>query len=273
MKISRIIVLSALLLMCGLTAAYAADPDSIVFENERGLIDWSENYIEATGMGVPSKKSEGAQGKLLARRSAIVDLQRNLLEFLNGVQIDSRTVMDDFMAEDRVRSEVHGVIKNVDILKEDWDGELYTVSGRVKLAQLRAIIAPSLHVDKAIIAKEKKQPTAKSSGKHTGLIIDVRHLPLVPAMTFRVFDENRRAVYGMEFVSQASFLESGICSYYNNINYAKGELHVAPNPISTKALKLTTGNVDIVIPNSAASMVRGSSYDFRKECKVIIIVK
>jgi hypothetical protein len=273
MKISRIIVLSAVLLMCGFTVAFAADPDSVVIEKERGLIDWSENYIEATGMAVAPKNTQGAQGRALARRGAVVDLQRNLLEFLNGVQIDSRTVLDDFMAEDRVRSEVHGVIKNVEVLKGEWDGEAYTVTGRIRLAQLRTIIAPSIHVDKVIIETEKKQPAPKSSGKRTGLIIDVRHLPLVPAMTFRVFDEGGRAVYGMEFVDHDSFLQSGICSYYNNINYAKGEIHVAPSPISTKAIKLATGNVDIVIPNSAASMVRGSSYDFRRECKVIIIVK
>ena len=273
MRLGKIFVLSAVILICGLSVAFAADPDSVVVEKERGLIDWSENYIEATGMAVAPKGMEGAQGRALARRGAIVDLQRNLLEFLNGVQIDSRTVMDDFMAEDRVRSEVHGMIKGVELLKGEWDGESYTVTGRIKLADLRVIIAPSIHVDKVIIEEEKKQPKPKSTAKYTGLIIDVRHLPLVPALTFRVFDESGRALYGMEFADQASFLQSGICSYYNNINYAKGEIFVAPNPISTKAVKLSTSNVDIVIPDSAASMVRGSSYDFRKECKVIIIVK
>jgi hypothetical protein len=273
MKINKIIVLSAVFLIYCFAAAFAADLDSIVTQKERGLVDWSENYIEATGMSVAPKGTEGAQAKALARRGAIVDLQRNLLEFLNGVQVDSRTVMDDFMAEDRVRSEVHGVIKNVEVLKGEWDGESYTVTGRVKLAQIRAIVAPSIKRDKVIIEIEKKEPAPKTSAKYTGLIIDVRHLPLVPAMTFRVFDEGGRAVYGIEFVNEESFFQSGICAYYNNINYAKGEIFVAPNPISTKALRLATGNVDIVIPNSAASMVRGSSYDFRRECKVLIIVK
>ncbi|MCL1875449.1 MAG: hypothetical protein FWF87_04220 [Synergistaceae bacterium] len=272
MKISRIIVLAAVFLICSLGVAFASDPDSVVVEKERGLIDWSENYIEATGMAVAPKNTQGAQARALARRGAIVDLQRNLLEFTNGVQIDARTVMDDFMAEDRVRSEVHGLIKGVELLKGEWDGEAYTVTGRIKLAQLRVIVAPSIPRDKTIIEIEKKEPAPKKS-KHTGLIIDVRHLPLVPAMTFRVFDEGGRAVYGMEFVDEDAFLQSGICSYYNNINYAKGEIHVAPSPISTKAIRLSTGNVDIVIPNSAASQVRGSSYDFRRDCKVIIIVK
>jgi len=48
--------------------------------------------------------------------------------------------MDDFMAEDRVRSEVHGLIRNIEILKGEWDGESYTVTGRIKTEQLRLIV-------------------------------------------------------------------------------------------------------------------------------------
>jgi hypothetical protein len=86
-------------------------PGSVVVQKEHGLLDWTQNYIEATGMAVAPNGTKGAQAKALARRGAIVDLQRNLLEFMNGVQIDSRTTMNDFMAEDRVRSEVHGLIQ------------------------------------------------------------------------------------------------------------------------------------------------------------------
>ncbi|MDR3230928.1 MAG: hypothetical protein LBT65_05780, partial [Synergistaceae bacterium] len=84
---------------------------------------------------------------------------------------------------------------------------------------------------------------------------------------------NGRAVYGIEFTEQEHYLQSGLCAYYNNISYARGEVHVATNPIVTTALKLSSGNVDIVIRNSDAAKVRGSSYDFRKECKVIVVCK
>ena len=282
MKVSRIIVLSAVFLLCGLVAAFAgaleANPESVVIQKEKGLIDWSQNFIEASGMAVGPKGTSGAQARALARRGAIVDLQRNLLEFVNGVQVDARTVMDDFMAEDRVRTEVNGIIKNVEVLKGEWDGEAYTVTGRIRLAQIRTIVAPNIPVDKTAAvaaAEDKKQAAApsapKTSGRYTGLVIDVRHLPLVPSMTFRVFDEGGRAIYGMEFVDQTFFLQSGLCSYFHNINTATGDPFVAPNPISAKAVRLATNNVDIVIPNSAASRVRGSSYDFRREGKVIIV--
>ena len=244
-------------------------PGAVVVKKENGLMNWTENYIEATGMAVAPTGKKGAQGKALARRGATLDLQRNLLEFLKGVQIDARTTMNDFMAEDRVRSEISGIIKNVEVMRGEWDGEAYTVTGRIKLPPVRAVVAPKIPVDKTY----KEPKPKKSAGRYTGLVIDARHLPLVPSMSFRVLDESGKPVYGMEFVDYDRFLQSGLCAYYNNINYAKGEVHVASNPIVAKAVKLKNGNVDIVIPNSAAAKVRGSSYDFRKDCKVIVVSK
>ena len=244
-------------------------PGAVVVKKENGLMNWTENYIEATGMAVAPTGKKGAQGKALARRGATLDLQRNLLEFLKGVQIDARTTMNDFMAEDRVRSEISGIIKNVEVMRGEWDGEAYTVTGRIKLPPVRAVVAPKIPVDKTY----KEPKPKKSAGRYTGLVIDARHLPLVPSMSFRVLDESGKPVYGMEFVDYDRFLQSGLCAYYNNINYAKGEVHVAGNPIVAKALKLKNGNVDIVVSNAVAAKVRGSSYDFRKDCKVIVVSK
>jgi hypothetical protein len=256
-------------------AAESEDPGSVVVQKDRNLLDWTQSYIESTGMAVAPTGTKGAQAKALARRGAIVDLQRNLLEFMGGVQIDSRTTMDDFMASDRVRQEIHGVIKNVELLDGTWDGESYTVSGRIRLPHLRVVVAanvPPNPANVAVVEEEKKTPPAKrTGGRFTGLIIDVRHLPLVPAMTFNVFDTKGRAVYGIEFVEREHYLQSGLCAYYNNINYAKGEVHVASNPIVATAVRLSSGNVDIVISDNDAAKVRGSSYDFRREGKVIIV--
>ncbi|MDR1978155.1 MAG: hypothetical protein LBQ42_05425 [Synergistaceae bacterium] len=140
LKMKRILVsflaLSCVLCGWGVLSGEAADG----VEKERGLVDWGQNYIESTGMAVAPTESTGAQAKALARRGAIVDLQRNLLEAVGGVQIDSRTTVNDFMAEDRVRSEVHGIIQGVELLDGKWDGESYTVTGRIRLAQLRVIV-------------------------------------------------------------------------------------------------------------------------------------
>jgi hypothetical protein len=251
-----------------------AQSSSVVVEREHGLIDWSQNYIEATGMAVAPTNSSGAQAKALARRGAIVDLQRNLLEFLNGVQVDARTTMNDFMAEDRVRTEVHGVIRNVEMLDGTWDGESYTISGRVRLPQLLVVVTPNIMAIEERAPKPKPPSApAKTAGRFTGLVIDARHLQIVPSLSFRVTDESGHEVYGISFADPKFAAQSGLATYYNNIDYAKGEIRVATNPIVTKAVRLGSDGSAIVIPNSAASRVRGSSYDFRKECKVIIVCK
>ena len=260
-----------------LTRVEAADSqgydgqDRAVIQKDRNILDWGKNYIESTGMAVAPTGTKGAQAKALARRGAIVDLQRNLLEFMNGVHIDARTTMEDFMASDRVRSEVSGIVKNIELLEGTWDGESYTIVGRIKLPQLRVVVASNYKP--APVEKDEIPPAKRTSGRFTGLVIDARHLALVPSMTFNVFDENGRAVYGMEFADHQHYLQSGLCSYYHNINYARGEVFVANNPIVARAVRLASGNVDIVISNSDAAKVRGSSYDFRRECKVIVVSK
>ena len=183
-------------------------PGAVIVQKENGLMNWTENYIEATGMAVAPTGKKGAQGKALARRGATLDLQRNLLEFLKGVQIDARTTMNDFMAEDRVRSEISGIIKNVEIMNGEWDGEAYTITGRIKLPAVRVVVAPSIQIDKTY----KEPKPKKTAGRYTGLIIDVRHLPLLPSMSFHVMDESGRPVYGMEFVDYDRFLQSGLLS-------------------------------------------------------------
>jgi hypothetical protein len=280
-RIFGVLTVLCVFVLCGTTWAAESEAESgsvaVVAQKDRNLLDWTQNYIESTGMAVAPTGTKGAQAKALARRGAIVDLQRNLLEFMGGVQIDARTTMDDFMASDRVRQEIGGVIKNVELLEGTWDGESYTISGRIRLPQVRVVVAANVKpnpVNIAVVEEEKKTPPAKkTAGKYTGLIIDVRHLPLIPAMTFNVFDTKGRPVYGMEFVAREHYLQSGLCAYYNNINYARGEVHVATNPIVTKAVRLTADNVDIVISDGDAAKVRGSSYDFRREGKVIIVSK
>jgi hypothetical protein len=137
------------------------------------------------------------------------------------------------------------------------------------------IVTPSITAreSKSKPASSGAQSAPKTSGKFTGLVIDARHLQITPSLSFSVVDEGGREVYGIRFADPKFAAQSGLATYYNNIDYAKGEIRVATNPIVTKAVKLSQNNFAIVIPNSAAAKVRGSSYDFRKECKVIIVCK
>lgn len=61
---------------------------------------WASQVVQATGTGVPREGQSGAEARLMAERAAKVEAMRNLVEKVYGVQIDSRTTVRDFVAED-----------------------------------------------------------------------------------------------------------------------------------------------------------------------------
>lgn len=99
-------------------------------------VEWDAGYIEAEGYGVPPATATSAvQGKLLARRGAIADAQRNLLELVSGVHINSETTVQDLMVKsDIVKTRVRGFVQGFSIKSEQqmYDGT-YRVTLRVPL--------------------------------------------------------------------------------------------------------------------------------------------
>ena len=111
-------------------------------EKESAPVDWGRTYIEATGMAHAPHNAYGAHARALARRGAIVDLQRNLLKSIGKIQVDSSTTMNNFMAGDkvyRISSEISGLVQGVQVLDGKWDGEAYTVTGRIRTDGLRVL--------------------------------------------------------------------------------------------------------------------------------------
>ncbi len=87
-------------------------------EEAKGGIDWVGGVITAVGTGVSSKPSLG-QARALARRAAMVDAQRNLLEIINGVKVDSETTVENFVVtQDIIKTNVSGVVKGARLVKQ-----------------------------------------------------------------------------------------------------------------------------------------------------------
>ncbi len=236
------------------------------------VLDWTREYIEAMGQAVPpTGKENTAQGKLLAQRGAVVDVQRNLLEFIKGVQVTSRTTLDNFMADDMARTSISGMVKNVNIVRSEWDGEIYTVWGRIPLQDIRQAMAPSI---KAQVAKEAapKHKKAKKRSGHTGLVLDCRNLPLIPALTFRILSQSGKEVYSFDRVEMEHFLASGLCDYHTNMGWAKDQPRVAASPlIITPTGLVATQNVDIVVSNKDASRIAALPDSVIHRCRVSIV--
>lgn len=115
-----------------------------------GSIDWSAaGKIEATGFGIgAANASVEAQKKVTARRAAIADAQRQLLEIIQGVSLYNGVLTSDRMlANDTVVTQVQGVLRGAVIVEgsEKWDGEagLYELTMTIALADLRDAVEPT----------------------------------------------------------------------------------------------------------------------------------
>jgi hypothetical protein len=86
-----------------------------VFEwiNPSGGINWTTGSILAEGVGIPPENSPSqAAASAMACRAAVVVAQRNLLEIVKGVRVESETLVEDFMLKsDVIRTAVSGVIQ------------------------------------------------------------------------------------------------------------------------------------------------------------------
>ncbi|MBR1438461.1 MAG: LPP20 family lipoprotein, partial [Synergistaceae bacterium] len=238
-----------------------------------GIMNWSDGSVRAKGLGVAPKTDNEAQGRALARRAAVVDLQRNLLETVQGVQIDSKTTVENYVTtNDRVNSAVNGMIKGVEVIEENWNPQekTYTVLGQIRPEKMSGAMSEiRKHVP---MSKKLPREPKKKTGQYTGLILDVRHLSVEQQKFFHVVDEKGNLVYGSEYADKKIQDQSGLCAYYEKIVLRDNEKEkVGDNPLVVKAQRFAGNGTDIVIPNEDAEKIRSNAVNFRKDCKVIIV--
>ena len=111
---------SYLLILCiFLIPVLIIGADDYVTSTQSGKINWGKGYLEAKGYGSPPKGFDEAQAKLMAKRAAKSDAQRNLLETLNGIVISSQTTVKDFITKsDEIRSAMDGVLQGAIVVDE-----------------------------------------------------------------------------------------------------------------------------------------------------------
>ncbi len=113
-SISRIAVLASVLTWSLLLPCIGHATDrSWEQVTEYGYIDWLNQKVYATGVGIaPQDKQNQTQAKTLAYRAAIVVAQRNLLEVIKGVHIDSQTRLENrIVSDDVIISKIKGIVR------------------------------------------------------------------------------------------------------------------------------------------------------------------
>ncbi len=129
-----------------------------------GEVNWSEGWVVATGVGgVPAGSSNSGQAQAMAERAAYSVALRNLLETIQGVQVDSETTIKNFMIQDDVISiRVSGLVKGARILdtKREADGSVEMRVGLPLTGELSGAVIPKNFGRASPVALEDKPPTS-----------------------------------------------------------------------------------------------------------------
>ncbi len=281
----KILCLTAtfLLLMCSVVLAAGAD--------------FELNRVEADGFGLPPTYSVSeAQARLLARRAAIGDAQRNLAEQISGVQVDSETTVQNLqVSNDTVRTRVSALLKGAKIISESYEDGAYHVVMALPLygvgnSLASAVLPQTTHRESfpTAIAPEPDEPlytptqpetttitrtttiTNRQSGTYTGIIVDCTGLGLRSAMSPVIKTTAGDPIYGYKNLDSKKVIKNGMAGYANSYN---GNLSRAgSNPLIVKAVGVDHYFNPVVNVADAKIILEENGYThFLDNCAVVFI--
>lgn len=259
-----------------------------------GSVNWSAGYIEAVGIGAPPDRYIGKpQARPNALRAAEVVAKRNLLEITKGVRIDSSTTVKDYAVEsDVINSQVEGVVKGAQVVKQEYmsDGTVEVTVRMPLFGNFSQVIMPKIMEKKlsipppavtppppepVVAAPVVPPPAAPAPAVYTGLVVDARGMQARPAMSPKIVDESGQEVYGTIIVDREFAMQQGVSGYARDLTSAQGNARVTNNPLTVKGVKVQgAGRSDIIISNADAAALQAAADNmaFMKKCRVMIVL-
>lgn len=266
MELKKTAVALALVVVLGgvggvVSAGSAGTP---VMETSTSTSDEVE-MVTADGFGTLPVGRPAAQAKLMARRAAVVDGQRNLLETIYHLSVDSNTTVENsVLTSDVIQTKMSGILSGARVVSEEFDSGIYHVVMAVPKYGAGSV-ADMVYRDvvKSNSAEPMEMPSADyeddisdvtSSTGYTGLIINAKGLPLERTFCPGIFDTSGRAIYGVKNVDPDYAVAHGVAAYAEGEEeWAKAENgngRAGTNPLIIQAVGLrerTKHQCDVIV--------------------------
>jgi hypothetical protein len=238
---------------------------------EFGSIDWMAQKVIASGIGVaPANAPNSMQAKTLAHRAAVVVAQRNLLEVVKGVHIDSTTVVENFMAVDeKAVTQVKGILTNA-VVENSRVLEDNAVEVTMSVPLRGELTAALFQMASGVTATESRPEPAPA---YTGLLIDARATGFQPCLRPTIMGP-QTVLYPGPNVDQSEAEQNGYVGYFRNMEDALKSERAGACPYSTKALGTGDGHCSLVVSSEASDLlrtIRANPSNFLSVCRVAIV--
>lgn len=271
------------IVMIWFTAAFPFFQDQAWAQNyiqsfKYGRIDWSNGVVDAYGRGVPpSNPANSAQARAMAKKGAVDAARKNLLMIIESIHVDSNTVIKNLLERQTVMDgSLLGLVRKAYLVDVNYrsDGTVdATLTMELGGFFTDLVLPASIQTIKPLL-----QPSVPDRAKgeyYTGLVIDCRGFQVKSAMAPLIMDEDGQEVYGPTYVSRDYAIRDRVAGYARDLETAKTNSRVAPNPLILKGIRVAgTGISDVVISNADAAKIRGnaSHLDLLQKCRVIIVI-
>lgn len=263
-------------------------------------VDWENHVIRVTGTGAPPANGSPAQKRMMAKRAAIADGYRQLVEAVKGVNVDGETTVANFITtSDIVRTRVNGMVQGARVISEKFapdggyevvmEAPLFGVSNSLASAVMEPPVRqeefpqpvpeviPSLPADSAATGVDmystvnnNMSSSMSAIGGYTGLVVDCRGLGLNPVMSPVIKNEQGVSIYGHKNLNYDLVVRDGMVDYSTNISSVA---RAGSHPLVIKAKSLTNNNANPVLSVADANriLIENGSTGFLTKTSVVFV--
>jgi hypothetical protein len=247
----------------------------------------SQETIKADGYGAMPIGIAASRAKIMARRAAIVDAQRNLVETIKGTAVDAETTVNNFMlTNDTITTKVSGIIVGAKVVEEEvtQDGLYHVImsvpmygAGSIADVVYNAVLPNNNVVAIAQPSRNFSATYVPSTVSYTGLVIDATGNEVDRTFCPAIYDTNGRTIYGVYNVDKSYAISHGIVEYVDNINnidYAKSRAGDYPLIVKIVGMKTRIVNkCDVIISVEDADKILAENQKSKFLDKYLVVFK